>query len=262
MDAGVRFFLDFFPEILYYFLLIIARWITRPLEVMKQGAQCFSQGDLTYRLRVPDLDEIKPLAETMNHMAAQLDERIRTITRQRDELEAVLSSMVEAVLLVDAEERIVRMNRAAAEWFGVEPERVKGRRVQEVVRNTDLHQVVINALSSEEPVEGDIVLYNGQERFLHASGTLLRDVRRQRTGALLVVNDVTRIKRLENIRKDFVANVSHELRTPITSIKGFVETLREEAIHDPEASQRFLDIIAKHSDRLNAIFEDLLILTR
>ena len=240
----------------------ISRWINRPLVEMKEGAQRFSQGDLQHRLGVPNSEEMGALAEAMNHMAAQLDERIRAVTEQRNELEAVLASMMEAVLVVDTEERVARLNRAAEVLFGVEFDKVKKRSVQEVVRNTDLHRVVTNVLSSEEPLEDDIVLYNGEERFLRASGTVLRDAQGGRIGALLVLNDVTRLKRLEEIRRDFVANVSHELRTPITSIKGFVETLKEGAIHDPEASERFLDIIARHSDRLNAILEDLLSLSQ
>lgn len=240
----------------------ISRRINRPLEEMKEGAARFSQGDLKHRLGIPNSEEMGALAETMNDMAAQLDERIRSITEQRNELEAVLSSMMEAVLVVDMAERVARLNRAAERLFGAELDAARGRSVQEVVRNVDLHRVVVEALSSEEPVEDEIVLHNGQDRFLQASGTLLRDARGERVGALLVLNDVTRLRRLEGIRRDFVANVSHELRTPITSIKGFVETLKEGAIQDPKASERFLEIIARHSDRLNAILEDLLSLAQ
>jgi two-component system phosphate regulon sensor histidine kinase PhoR len=121
---------------------------------------------------------------------------------------------------------------------------------------------VKNALTSQEPVEKDILLYTDVERIINAHGTLLRDADKHRVGALIVLNDITRLWRLENIRRDFVANVSHEIRTPITAVKGFVETLRDGSVKDPKDSKRFLGIIEKHVDRLEAIIEDLLSLSR
>lgn len=248
--------------------LIISRPIDVPLEEMEEGVNHFASGDLDYRLPVSKSEEMGALGETMNRMAARVGERIRAITQQKNELETVLSSMDEAVLVMDMNERIIRFNQAAAYLFDVIPSAAQGRSIQEVIRNTDLQRLVTKTLSSQEPqgfpvaVEGDIVLYNGTERFLQAHGTILRDVKGIRVGALIVLNDITRLKLLENVRRDFVANVSHELKTPITSIKGFVETLREGAMNYPEDRMRFLDIIARHADRLNAIIEDLLSLSR
>jgi two-component system phosphate regulon sensor histidine kinase PhoR len=146
--------------------------------------------------------------------------------------------------------------------FDSDLSRVQGRTIQEVVRNTVLHQFVKDALSSEEPVERDIVVYSEGEQILNGHGTALKDADGKRVGALIVLNDITRLWRLENIRRDFVANVSHEIRTPITTIKGFVETLRDGAVQNPEDLERFLAIIEKHVDRLEAIIEDLLRLSR
>jgi two-component system phosphate regulon sensor histidine kinase PhoR len=200
----------------------------------------------------------------MNQMAAHLDDRIRTVLRQRNEQEAVLASMVEGVLAVDLEERILRLNRAAGRLLGVRPEQAEGRRIQEVVRKADLQRFVARALANREPVEGDIVLRDAEEgeRFLQAHGTVLRGAQGQEIGALIVLNDVTRLRRLETLRRDFVANVSHELKTPITAIKGFVETLLDGAVADPDDAQRFLQIITRQADRLNAIIDDLLDLSR
>ncbi|HNT36848.1 MAG TPA: ATP-binding protein, partial [bacterium] len=111
-------------------------------------------------------------------------------------------------------------------------------------------------------VEGEIAISGDTERTLLARGTLLQDASGRTVGAVVVFSDVTRLRRLENMRRDFVANVSHELRTPVTSIKGFVETLLDGAINDRDDAQRFLGIIARHADRLNAIIEDLLTLSR
>ncbi|MEW5800769.1 MAG: two-component system histidine kinase PnpS [bacterium] len=242
--------------------LIISRPIDVPLEEMEEGAHHFASGNLDYRLPMSRTEELGSLAETMNRMAARLNERLCTITQQKNELETVLSSMDEAVLVVDMNERIIRFNQAAAHLFKVKASSAQGRSIQEVIRNTDLQHLVTKTLSSQEPVEGDIVLYNGTERFLQAHGTILRDLQGSHIGALIVLNNITRLKVLENIRRDFVANVSHELKTPITSIKGFVETLRDGAVNSPDDRMKFLDIIARHADRLNAIIDDLLSLSR
>jgi len=242
--------------------LLISRRISRPLVDMKEGAEHFAEGNLEYRLQVPEVHEMASLANAMNEMASQLDERIRTILSQRNEQQAMLSSMVDALLAVDVEGRLINLNHAAARLLGVDIEAADKRALEEVVRNTALQEFVKRALSSEESIEDEIILRGKEEKFLKARGTRLCDVQGKRMGAVVVLSDVTDLRRLERIRSDFVANVSHELKTPITSIKGFVETLMDGAIKDAEDAQRFLEIIAKQSDRLNAIVDDLLSLAK
>ncbi|MFW6146844.1 MAG: two-component system histidine kinase PnpS [Thermodesulfobacteriota bacterium] len=242
--------------------LLISRRITRPIEQIKRTAESFAQGNLQARSQVDQSDEIGTLSDAMNQMAAHLRYRIDTVVRQRNEIEAMLSSMIEGVIAVDKDERIISMNQAAAEMFSCDMAQSQGRSIQEVVRNTVLHEFVKNALTSQEPVERDIALHSDGERIINAHGTVLRDADGDRVGALIVCNDVTRLWKLENIRRDFVANVSHEIRTPITAIKGFVETLRHGSVTDPKDSERFLEIIEKHADRLESIIEDLLSLSR
>ncbi len=242
--------------------LLVSRRITRPLEVMRRAAEGFARGDLTGKVPVPDSLEMGELAEALNEMARQLDDRIRSITAERNEREAVLSSMVEGVFAVDAAGRFISMNQAAADLIGVDSEKCQGRNIQEMVRNNDLQQFVEKALSSRQVVETDIILSGVQSRNLQARGTILNDDNDNSIGALIVLNDVTRLRRLENVRRDFVANVSHELKTPVTSIKGFVETLLEGALDNSEDAKRFLEIISRQVDRLNAIIEDLLSLSR
>jgi two-component system, OmpR family, phosphate regulon sensor histidine kinase PhoR len=242
--------------------LLLSHRIRRPIDDIKKGAESFSRGEFDVHLPSSGLTEIAGLSETMNRMAGELRERIRTITEQRNELEAVLSSMVEGVFGVDREERLLGMNPSAARILGCNPATAQGRAIQEVIRLSELQRFVVGALSSEEPVEEDLVLYGEAERIVRAHGTPLRDAEGKRIGLLVVLNDVTRLARLENIRKDFVANVSHEIKTPITAIKGFVETLQEGKTHDPEDVKRFLGIIHRHVDRLEAIVEDLLALSR
>jgi len=243
--------------------LLLSKRIDKPLLELKRGAEHFAKGELSHRLHVPDIEEIKLLAESMNSMAAQLDERVRAVIEQRNELEAVLFSMVESVIVVDSDERITKLNASAARLLGVDSDAATGRLIHEVARNAELHNFVKDVLLREESVEDEITFSRGKETLIHqAHGTIIRDNEGRRIGALVVLNDVTRLKKLENMREEFVANVSHELKTPVTSIKGFVETLRDGAIDDGENVMKFLDIISKHSGRLNAIIEDLLTLSR
>jgi len=241
---------------------LISHCLKKPIDEMKRGAERFASGDLEYKLLVPDYEEIGGLAVAMNQMASQLNERIHTITQQKNESEAVLSNMVEAVFVIDKEKQIVRFNHAASNLFHLNPTEAFGKSIHELIRNADFIHFTNKTFSSPGTVEDDIILHQKEDRFLQAHGTILREAKGEVIGALLVLNDVTRLKKLENIRRDFVANVSHELKTPITSIKGFVETLKFGAINDKQNVDDFLDTIAHHTDRLNAIIDDLLSLSR
>ena len=242
--------------------LVLSRRLTRPLEEFRRGAERFARGDLSLKLPRPDLGELVSLGETMNHMASQLDERIGTILRQRQEQEAVLASMVEGVIAVDSRSRVISLNRAAAALLELDPAFVIQRNINEVVENPDLQWFITRSLAASEPIEGEITVQGDKPRFLQAHGTTLKDPHGKAFGVLIVVHDVTRLRQLENARRDFVANVSHELKTPITSIKGFVETLLEGAMGDPDHAGEFLKIIGRQADRLGAIIEDLLSLSR
>ena len=242
--------------------LLVSRRISRPIEEMKKGADHFADGDLTHRLAVPDSEELASLAEALNQMAVQLDRRIKTIVSQHNELEAVLAGMLEGVIAVDNEERIIKMNAAAAEFFERDAEICQGRDLHEVIRNSALQQFVRRSIASQVPEEDDIALYHNGERTLHLQSSPLLDANKEPIGTLVVFDDVTQFRRLENMRRDFVANVSHEIKTPLTAIKGFVETLQQGNCESLEESRRFLGIIQKHVDRLSSIVEDLLSLSR
>jgi len=240
----------------------VSRRIALPMREVREGAERFAAGDFTRKLAVPATEEFAGVAESLNRMAEELDERLGAITRERNEREAVLESMVEGVLAVDPDLRILTLNTAAAELLGVDLVEVQGAAIEEAVRNPDLQRVVAAAVSGQGPVEVDLTVHvGGREQYLQASGALLHAQGGEVVGAVVVLNDVTRLRRLEAVRRDFVANVSHELKTPVTSIKGFAETLVDGAIDDPAAARRFLKIIAGQADRLNSIIEDLLALS-
>ena len=240
----------------------VSRRISLPLEKMKEGAEHFAEGKLGHKLSVPDSLEFGALAESLNKMAIQLDDRINTVLRQRNEQEAMLSSMVEGVLAVDKEERILHLNNAAAVLIESSPDQAKGRNVYEVVKDSSFKRFIAEILESSMALKKDIRVFDTSERILQVQGTNLCDLKGEIIGALIVINDLTRLRKLENVRSEFVANVSHELKTPITSIKGYVETLLEGAMHDNRDLEKFLKIILRQSNRLNAIIEDLLTLSR
>ncbi len=242
---------------------MVTRRISGPLEDIRRGAERFAAGELTYKVPVPDWLEMAPVAQAMNQMARELDERIRTTVAERNERDAILSSMSEGVLAVDDHDHLLILNEAAGRLLGIAGPPETGRGLREVVRNSDLLSFVDRVLAGDDCLEGQMVLWEFQnDRSVQARGTPLRDSAGRRIGAVIVLNDVTQLRRLETMRKDFVANVSHELKTPITSIKGFIETLSDGAIHDPADAKRFLDIVARQTQRLNAIIDDLLMLSR
>ena len=228
----------------------ISRRISRPIEQMKKSAEQFAGGDLSHRLTSPATEEMAGLADAMNQMAAQLDSRIETVINQRNQLETVLASMLEGVIAVDNEERIVSINRVAAQLFENEPENCRDKSIQEVIRTPALQQFIQSALSNPGPAEEDITVFQKEERVIDVKSSPLLDANQQQKGALVVFDDVTQMRRLENMRRDFVANVSHEIKTPLTAIKGFVETLQQGRVEKAEENQRFLVIIQKPFDRL------------
>jgi two-component system, OmpR family, phosphate regulon sensor histidine kinase PhoR len=240
---------------------LAASRISRPLREITHQAQRFALGDLSEKPGVYEIEEMADLAEAMNVMAGELNNRINTIAGQRNELETVLSSMLEGVIAIDREEKIIKINASAAQMLDIDQEKCRGKSIQEVMRNVAFQKFIGKVSSGNAVSEEDIIVYNNEERILNLHGSPISDSRNQKIGTLIVIGDVTQLRRLENVRRDFVANVSHEIKTPLTAIKGFIETLYHDFEHDPEKSKRFLSIILKHVDRLNALVDDLLSLS-
>ena len=240
---------------------LLARRAAGPFEDLASAASRLAAGAIAVPLPASDVAEVSALAGAIEILRGQLVERSLTIGRQGTQQEAVLGSMIEGVLAVDASQRIVSINRAAADLLGLDPATVLGRPIQEVVRNADLRQFALQAIDCRETLEDDLVLRAARDRTLRVRGTPLNDPSGE-GGAVIVLNDITDIRHLENVRRDFVANVSHELKTPVASIKGFVETLLEGRVDDPADRRRFLEIIGRQSDRLGTIIDDLLALSR
>ena len=240
--------------------VLISRRISRPLERIRLSGESFGQGGKYEKLPSSNISEVDVLTNTLNIMADQLDARINTIQRQHDEQSALLSCMVESVLAVDREKNVIRMNKSAEELLQVDAASSLGKNIMEVIRNADLLELVNKSLTSSDPQEKEIFL-SDTDRYLLGTGSALHRSDGQRIGAVIVLNDITRLRKMERMRQEFIANVSHELNTPITSILGFTATLRDGAADNIADRERFLEIIHKQSNRLKAIVEDLLALS-
>ena len=239
----------------------LARVWLRPLEEIRVAAEKFIDGEASPRLRISGSEEFQAVSRALRTAAIRLNEQLDALRDQKNELDSVLASMSEMVIAVDHSQRIMNLNPSAEELLGSKLSKLKGLSLEEGLRNTEIQRAVTRVIENKEIIEAEITWFGEQERELHLRGRPLVDSYNRPIGALLVLNEVTEIKRLETIRRDFVANVSHELRTPITSIKGFVETLLDGAIHNPNDAKRFLEIIKRQSERMNAIIEDLLSLS-
>lgn len=239
----------------------LAHSMTKPLSDIALAARQLGTGNHTLRIRTTAQDEVGLLASTLNHMTDQFQAKIDELSEDRTQLLAVLTSMVEGVMVLDYRGHVLQVNPALERMFSISRIEARGRPCTELFRHQQLNELVAFILQSPAHHQDEIVLpLTG--RCLQIEASPAGGKRENEACVVLVFHDITELRRLEKIRKDFVANVSHELRTPLTSIKGYVEALLDGAKDDPVASKNFLDIILKQSDRLNLIIEDLLELSK
>jgi two-component system, OmpR family, phosphate regulon sensor histidine kinase PhoR len=248
-----------------------ARMFAARVQRLQRFSQRIAEGDFRPLLREGPRDELSALADSLNQTAARLDREIRLLSGERNRSSAILRSMVEGVAVIDADERLVFYNRAFSEILNVDAASAEGRPLIEVVRNSDLVGLIRRALRGEEGLQSDITMGITQARSFSITAAPVkaldasapgRTPNEKPSGAVVVLHDVTELRRLERVRQDFVANVSHEFKTPLTAIQGFAETLLAGAIDDPENNRRFLEIIRNHAIRLARLTNDLLKLAR
>ena len=248
--------------IIAVFGFAISRIKAKPILEMQYAAERFASGDFKEKIYPPKNPELRILAGSLNQMARQLDEKLNIIDEQKKLQQAVLESMKEGVLAVDYDEKILLINKTAGTILNIDEAKSIGRILQEAIRIPDIQKFVKMLMQGEGAEETEIIIKGVTDRTLQLKGAYLTDNENKNIGVVILINDITGLKYLDTLKRDFVANVSHELKTPITAIKGFVETLRDGAINHPQNAKRFLDIVYKHSERLNAIVEDLLSLSR
>ncbi|MBT3276130.1 MAG: PAS domain-containing protein [Spirochaetales bacterium] len=233
------------------------------LQIIQNAVREYSKGNLSFRPRVFRPPELKRVADTISDLAGDLLSRAADASRQRDKLETIFAGMEEAVIVLDTNLAIQEMNESAYRLSDLEPGEGIGKGLLLAFRNSHLHEVADQALKKGGGVEDEFVVFTDRERHLQIHGTVIPGPEDSEGARIvLVLNDVTRLKNLEQVRKDFVANVSHELKTPITAVRGYIETLLGDDFKDPNEAKNFLNIVLQHVDRFSAIIEDLLIISR
>jgi len=235
-----------------------SRALLRPVWAFRGTLARLSAGELGARVRWSSNDELGELARSLDRMAEDLERSQAEIVAERDRLAMVLRVMVEGVLVVDAEERIVLANPRLRELLGIRGE-IEGLRPMAALRNAEVDDAMRAALAADQPIQREIALAVPEPRVLavHAASFNLGDARR----AVAVFHDMTEVRRLENVRRDFVANASHEIKTPLTAIRGFAEMVLASDL-SAQDSRSYLEIILRHSERLSRLVEDLLELSR
>jgi two-component system phosphate regulon sensor histidine kinase PhoR len=243
--------------------LVLARNYTRPLLSMTTAARAVAAGDYDHRVRVERGDEIGELAEALNAMTAQLKSQIDTITADRNVTLAILASMVEGVVAVDRDDYVVHANSAAEAILGIDAASARGRRIWEVTRVVEVGEALTDAMKEDRVrVSEARISKPHKDQVIQLIGSPLKDANGERVGAVLVMHDVSELRQLEGVRRDFVANISHELKTPLAAIRGLVETLIDDQEMDPATHSRFIEKIHDQSLRLSSLVSDLLTLSR
>ncbi len=257
----------FIYGIFLFFSILAIWWKSRVLadgfERMDDSLTAFAEGRTLPPLLLSPVEEVARLQVRMDTVLQEAQQAMARLHHEKNELDLVLSTMLEGVVLLDETDRITRMNRQAAEMFGVSPQKAAGRHLVEILRHAELATVLDEQKKKNTGVSQDIVMNAPDSRVFQLQCIPVHNAAGRQTGRLLVFEDVTALRRLESMRRDFSANVSHELKTPITSILGFIETLRDpDASISEEERRRYLDIAAHQAQRMNAIVEDLLHLSR
>jgi two-component system phosphate regulon sensor histidine kinase PhoR len=237
--------------------LFVAGRITRPVVDMQAVAERMSRGDLAARAPVRSPDEIGRLALALNRLGHRLRGQIGELEQEQARVAAILDTMVEGVVAVDGRDHVVLINERARRLFGLAPGAGEGKPLLEVVRHADLHRILGAARQGGEGVveRGELTLGGPVERRLQVNAVPRRLGGEE--AVVMVLHDVTELRRLEQVRTEFVANVSHELRTPLTAIQGYLETLLGGALEDPRHARRFLEIAVHHTERLSRLLSDL-----
>ncbi|MCX5678610.1 MAG: ATP-binding protein [Candidatus Omnitrophica bacterium] len=237
--------------------LLVAAHIIRPINDMIRISRKYSEGDFSRRVIYISRDELGQLANTLNKMAQDIEDKMRQIGTQNQRLSAIFNSMVEGVVVVDKSGHIISINPAIEKIFGITREKVEGALFLEAIRNNEMWEIVSGVLKTGRAVSKEASIVYPVNKVFRANAAPIFDALGV-AGCLIVTHDITEMKRMETVRSDFVANVSHELKTPLTSIKGFVETLLDGALDDRENARSFLKIIQEHALRLEGLVDDLL----
>jgi len=237
---------------------IFSARLVSPIQEMEQFTRKLKDGDISGMLLINSSDEMGRLARNINYIVTELQEKVNFANEEKGKLEAAFSSMTDGVLVLDNQGRIEALNNSFKAIFGIRRRDIIGRTPLEAFRNIELENAIDKYKETGLPVAEEIILGGAQNMILDVSVSSILGLPKGEEKTMMVFHDVTRLKKLEKMRVDFVANVTHEIKTPLTAILGFIETLQEGAISEEDTARKFLQTIRKHSERLNRLVDDLL----
>jgi two-component system, OmpR family, phosphate regulon sensor histidine kinase PhoR len=240
----------------------IARGITRPIEKMTRVAQQIT--NMNYQSRVPAYtnDEVGQLGQAINRMSESLQQQMERIQENERRLQGVMENMMSGIMMIDRDERIMLLNPSAEYILGFSAQELLGKKYNEAKQQYEFAKLIQECIETREPIRDEMIFYYPAERILDINLNPIAHEDEEWSGVLIVINDITAVRRLERMRSEFVANVSHELKTPIAAVKGFAETLLAGALNDKETAVSFLQIIFDESERLNRLIGDILELSK
>ncbi|MDQ0873856.1 two-component system phosphate regulon sensor histidine kinase PhoR [Paenibacillus sp. V4I3] len=240
----------------------IAKGITHPIEKMTKVAQQIT--NMNYESRVPAYsnDEVGQLGQAINRMSESLQQQMARIQENERRLQGVMENMMSGIMMIDREERIMLLNPAAEYILGFSSQELLGKKYNEAKQQYEFTKLIQECIETQDPIRDEMVFYYPAERILDIHLSPIAHEDEEWSGVLIVIHDITAVRRLERMRSEFVANVSHELKTPIAAVKGFAETLLAGALNDKETAVSFLQIIFDESERLNRLIGDILELSK
>ncbi len=240
--------------------LIASKSITGRMNEIVQTANRMAKGDFSKRIPLGSGDEFSILAAALNQMSADLRQHVKQITQERNQLQTILNSMVEGVMVANLDHRLVLTNRSFDRIFNHKTS-VEGKSIGELLQDPRFLTAVDEAIKNRRDASIPLELQSPARKYLEAYIGLLGETG-QPWGVVAVFHDITQLQHLEQVRRDFVANISHELRTPLTAIKGYIETLLDDSSLDKDAATQFMRTVLKHSNRMSKLVEDLLNLAK
>ena len=242
--------------------LIIARWLAPMLTRLTEATQAIAQGRFDLPSSRAPVAEVDRLGQALTAMAQAMRDSLALLTSDHHQLSAILASMAEGVIAVDAQGRILLVNPAASVLLGASARGVRGQSLFDIIRHPEIQALARQVLQASRPSTKDCAVFQPTERVLRAQGVPCQGAGPGGPSAVLVIQDVTTHYRYDQLRKEFVANVSHELKSPLTAIRGLIETLLEGALEDPANNRRFVQLIEEDVARLARLIDDLLALSQ
>jgi two-component system phosphate regulon sensor histidine kinase PhoR len=247
----------FVAVISFFIAFAFSSRLTSPIQEMEQFTRKLRNGDISGSLLIGSKDEMGRLARNINYMVTELKDKVKLANEEKGKLEAAFASITDGVIIVDNRGRIETFNDAFKAIFGTTKIDIIGRTPIEVFRNIELEDMINRFRETGLPVSEEIILVSPVDMILDVSISPIQGLPKSEDKAIIAFHNVTRLKKLEKTRADFIANITHEIKTPLTAILGFVETLQDGAIKHEETALKFLHTIGKHAERLNRLVDDL-----